>query len=62
MPNALQHVAHLMPSYHQTSLAVADLAGQTLVLSHWLVLAGYVVILGLGIVWKHRAEEARGLA
>ena len=63
MPNALQHVAHLMPSYHQTSLAVAvSNAGQTLALSHWLVLSGYVVILGLGIVWKHRVEEARGLA
>jgi ABC-2 type transport system permease protein len=62
MPTALQHVAHLMPSYHQTSLAVADLAGQRLALRSWFVLAGYVVILGAGIVWKHRVEEARGLA
>jgi ABC-2 type transport system permease protein len=62
MPTALQHVAHLMPSYHQTSLAVANLAGQRLALRSWFVLAGYVVILGAGIVWKHRVEEARGLA
>jgi hypothetical protein len=51
-----------MPSYHQTSLAVAALADQRLALRSWFVLAGYVVILGAGIVWKHRVEEARGLA
>jgi hypothetical protein len=31
-------------------------------LSHWLILAAYVAILGLAIAWKHRVEEARGLA
>ena len=34
----------------------------TLALSHWLVLAGCVAVLGLAIVWKHRVEEARELA
>ncbi len=62
MPGALQFVAHLIPSYHQVSLAIASLDGHTLALSHWLVLAGCVVVLGLAIVWKHRVEEARGLA
>ena len=62
MPGALQFVAHLMPSYHQVSLAVASLDGHTLALTHWLVLAGCVVLLGLAIAWKHRVEEARGLA
>jgi ABC-2 type transport system permease protein len=62
MPGALQFVAHLMPSYHQVSLAIASLDGHTLVLTHWLVLAGCVAVLGLAIVWKHRVEEARGLA
>jgi hypothetical protein len=31
-------------------------------LSHWLILTGYVAVLGLAIAWKHRVEEARGLA
>ena len=62
MPGALQFVAHLMPSYHQVSLALASIDGRTLALTHWLVLAGCVAVLGLAIVWKHRVEEARGLA
>jgi ABC-2 type transport system permease protein len=62
MPGALQFVAHLMPSYHQVSLALASIDGHTLALTHWLVLAGCVAVLGLAIVWKHRVEEARGLA
>ena len=62
MPGSLQFVAHLVPSYHQVSLALASLDGHTLALSHWLVLAGCVAALGLAIVWKHRVEEARGLA
>jgi len=62
MPGSLQFVAHLIPSYHQVSLALASIDGHTLALSHWLVLAGCVAILGLAIAWKHRVEEARGLA
>ena len=62
MPGALQFVAHLIPSYHQVSLALASVDGHTLALTHWLVLAGCVAVLGLAIVWKHRVEEARGLA
>jgi ABC-2 type transport system permease protein len=62
MPGSLQFVAHLLPSYHQEALALTSLDGRTLALSHWLVLAGYVVTLGLAIAWKHRIEEARGLA
>jgi ABC-2 type transport system permease protein len=62
MPGPLQFLAHLMPSYHQVSLAIASLDGHTLALTHWLVLAGCVAVLGLAIVWKHRVEEARGLA
>ena len=62
MPGSLQFVAHLTPSYHQVSLALASLDGGTLAFSHWLILAGYVAVLGLAIVWKHRVEEARGLA
>jgi ABC-2 type transport system permease protein len=62
MPGSLQFIAHLIPSYHQVSLALASVDGHTLALSHWLILAGCVAVLGLAIVWKHRLEEARGLA
>ena len=62
MPGSLQFIAHLMPNYHQVVLALAALDGQTLALSHWLILAGYVAVLGLAIAWKHRVEEARGVA
>ena len=62
MPGSLQFVAHLMPNYHQVSLALDFLSGHTLALSHWMVLAGYLSALGLAILWKHRVEEARGLA
>ncbi|MGH9072450.1 MAG: ABC transporter permease, partial [Acidimicrobiales bacterium] len=61
LPGALQTAAHLLPSYHHASLALALLDGNDPGLAHWLVLAGYVVALGLGIAWKHRAEEARGI-
>lgn len=62
MPGALQVVAHLMPTYHQTALAFSVLDGQTMALSHWLVLAAYVIVPTLGIMWRHRIEEARGVA
>jgi ABC-2 type transport system permease protein len=62
MPGALQFIAHLTPSYHQVALALAALDGQTLAWSHWLVLAGYVMVFALAIAWKHRVEEARGVA
>ncbi len=62
MPGFLQFIAHFMPSYHHEALGLAALDGQSLALSHWLVLGGYVAVLGLAILWKHRAEEARGLA
>ena len=62
MPGSLQFIAHLMPNYHQVSLGLASLDGQTLALSHWLILAGSAALLGLAIMWKHQIEEARGLA
>jgi ABC-2 type transport system permease protein len=61
MPGSLQFVAHLMPSYHQDALALSALDGNTLAPSHWLVLVGYMAVLGAAIAWKHRVEEARGL-
>ncbi len=62
MPRALQIVARALPSYHNEALALAALDGRTLDASHWLVLGAYVAVLGVGIAWKHRVEEARGIA
>ncbi len=62
MPGALQVVAHLLPSYHNDALGLAALDGHTLAFSHWAVLIGYAAVLGLAIAWKHRAQEARGIA
>jgi ABC-2 type transport system permease protein len=62
MPGALQAIAHLLPSYHDDALGLAALDGHTMAPSHWLVLGGFVAVLGLAIVWKHRVEEARGIA
>ncbi len=62
MPGSLQLLAQFMPSYHHDALALAALDGRTLAPSHWLVLAGYVAVLATAIMWKHRVEEARGLA
>ena len=41
MPHALQLVAHTLPSFHNTALGVALLAGQRPDVAHWLVLLGY---------------------
>ena len=62
MPNALQSAARLLPNFHHLSIGLAVLDGGTLAASHWLVLAGYTVVLAAAIVWKHRLEEARGIA
>ncbi len=60
MPGSLQFIAHLMPNYHQVSLVVASVDGHSVALSHWLVLAGSVALLGLAVTLKHRFEETRG--
>lgn len=62
LPGSLQLVAHFLPTYHQTALAFAMLDGQTMALSNWLVLVGYVIVFSLAIMWRHRVEEARGVA
>lgn len=62
MPGALQVAAHLLPNFHHLSLGLEVLSGRTLAASHWLVLGGYTLALGGLIVWRHRVEEARGVA
>lgn len=62
MPHALQTTARLLPSFHQASVGLALLDGRGLGIDDASVLLAYVVALGGAIVWKHRVEEARGLA
>ena len=62
MPGFLQTAARILPSYHQSSLALALLDGQSLSARHWLVLAAYGAAPGVIIIWRHRVEESRGLA
>jgi ABC-2 type transport system permease protein len=62
MPHVLQTTARLLPSFHQTSIGLALLDGRSLGMEDALVLVAYAVVLGGAIVWKHRIEEASGLA
>jgi ABC-2 type transport system permease protein len=62
MPRVLQTAARFLPSFHQTSIGLALLDGRGFGLEDALVLVAYAVVLGGAIVWKHRVEEARGLA
>jgi hypothetical protein len=62
MPHVLQTTARILPSFHQTSVGLALLDGRGFGIEDALVLVAYAVILGGAIVWKHRVEEARGLA
>jgi ABC-2 type transport system permease protein len=62
MPSALQVVAHTLPSFHNTALGVALLAGQRPDISHWLVLLGYGGVLGLLLLLLHRREQSRAVA
>lgn len=62
MPKALQVVAHALPNFHQAALGFGVLDGKGPSPVHLLVLAGYAAVLSLTVLWKHRLEEARGLA
>jgi ABC-2 type transport system permease protein len=62
MPSALQAAARALPSYHNASLGMTFLDGQGWGAQHWVVLAGYAVVLSVAIMLKHRVEEGRGLA
>ncbi|HVA42894.1 MAG TPA: ABC transporter permease [Acidimicrobiales bacterium] len=62
MPHPLRVVARVLPSFHQPALGLALLDGRGQPAVHWLVLSGYVLVLGLAIFFKHHLEEARGLA
>lgn len=62
MPPALRAAARVLPTFHHAALALSLLDGHGFALEDWAVLVGYTALLGFGIIWKHRVEEARGLA
>lgn len=62
MPAALRAAARILPNFHHLTLGLDILDGEALGASHWFVLLGYTAVLAGAIVWKHRVEEARGLA
>ena len=62
MPGALRAAARVLPNFHQASLGLRLVDGTGPVVEHVLVLVGYAVVLSLAVAWKHRVEEARGVA
>jgi ABC-2 type transport system permease protein len=62
LPGGLRTVAQALPSFQNAALGMDLLGGKRLGAAHWLLLAGYTVVLAAIIVWRHRVEEARGLA
>lgn len=62
LPGGLRTVAEALPSFQHAALGMDLMGGQQLAAGHWLWLAGYAVVLSGVLVWRHRVEEARGLA
>jgi len=62
MPGTLQVIARLLPTFYSNALGLSLLDGHGLAADHWLILLGFALVLGAGIVWKHRVEESRGIA
>lgn len=62
LPSSLRTVARALPSFQNVALGLDALQGRSVDIGHWLVLAGYAVLLIVAVVWRHRVEEARGLA
>jgi ABC-2 type transport system permease protein len=62
MPDALRVAAHVLPSFNHAALGLSLLDGKGLGILHWAVIAAYTAALGIGVMFKHRVEEARGVA
>lgn len=62
MPGFLQAIANVLPSSRQANLGFNMLSGRNLGLTNLIVLVAYTAVLAVVIVWKHRREEAKGLA
>ena len=62
MPHALQVAARILPTFHHEELGIGLLDGRGLRPEDWLVLGAYLVALSVAVAWRHRVEEARGVA
>jgi len=62
LPSGLRTVAQALPSFQHAALGIDLMSGKELGAEHWLSLIGYAVVLAGVLVWRHRVEEARGLA
>jgi ABC-2 type transport system permease protein len=62
MPQALRDAANLLPSFHHAALGLDLLDGHGFGPTNWVVLAGYTAVLLAAVWWRHRVEEAKGLA
>ncbi|HUA94972.1 MAG TPA: ABC transporter permease [Acidimicrobiales bacterium] len=62
LPGSLRTVAQALPSFQHVALGLDAVQGRPIDSAHWLVLAGYGALLAAAVVWRHRAEESRGLA
>jgi ABC-2 type transport system permease protein len=62
MPQALRDAANVLPSFHHAALGLDLIDGHGLGPVNWLVLAGYSAALFAAVWWRHRVEEAKGLA
>lgn len=62
LPSPLRTVAHGLPSFQHLTLGVDVVSGRSLGATELIALAGYSVVLGAVVVWRHRVEESRGLS
>lgn len=62
MPQGLQVVARILPSYHAAALGQSLLGGKGFAAVSWLVVAAYTAGLALTVLIVHRVDEGRGLA
>lgn len=62
LPSVLRAIARGLPSFQHAALGLDLVRGSTMGAVSWLVLAAYTVGLWAVVVWRHRVEEARGLA
>ena len=62
LPGSVRPVARALPSFQHVALGLGVLQGHRVDPVHWLVLVGYAAVMAALVVWRHRAEEARGLA
>lgn len=62
LPSALRAVARGLPSFQHAALGLDLVRGSTMDAVSWVVLAAYAAGLGAIVLWRHRVDEARGLA